>query len=158
MRPYAGVSLGAHLNILRGAPLSPAREVRSLVDEYRIGRVIARPFTGDPAAGFRRMPGRKDVMIRALGNINASHMLDTKLFDFAGSRVRAGLMTPTMCLSFGGELDGLHALPGYQRLRDTCAEHNVEVFESVMSLSGMVNVGQGALVVGFAAEPAKIEV
>ena len=80
-----------------------------------------------------------------------------KLFDFAGSRVRAGLMTPTMCLSFGGELDGMRALPGYQRLRDTCAEHNVEVFESVMSLSGMVNVGQGALVVGFAAEPAKLE-
>jgi hypothetical protein len=48
-------------------------------------------------------------------------------------------------------------LPGYQRLRDTCAEHNVEVYESVMSLSGMVNVGQGALVVGFAAEPAKFE-
>ena len=32
----------------------------------------------------KRMPGRKDVMIRALGNVNASHMLDTKLFDFAG--------------------------------------------------------------------------
>ncbi|GHA14396.1 tRNA 2-thiocytidine biosynthesis protein TtcA [Devosia pacifica] len=32
----------------------------------------------------RRMPGRKDVMIRALGNINPSHMLDPKLFDFAG--------------------------------------------------------------------------
>jgi tRNA 2-thiocytidine biosynthesis protein TtcA len=32
----------------------------------------------------RAMPGRKDVMIRALGNINASHMLDPKLFDFAG--------------------------------------------------------------------------
>ncbi|WP_116654024.1 tRNA 2-thiocytidine(32) synthetase TtcA [Pelagibacterium sediminicola] len=31
----------------------------------------------------RRMPGRKDVMIRALGNINPSHMLDNKLFDFA---------------------------------------------------------------------------
>lgn len=31
----------------------------------------------------KRMPGRKDVMIRALGNVNASHMLDTKLFDFA---------------------------------------------------------------------------
>lgn len=30
----------------------------------------------------KRMPGRKDVMIRALGNINASHMLDPKLFDF----------------------------------------------------------------------------
>ncbi len=32
----------------------------------------------------RRMPGRKDVMIRALGNIRPSHMLDPKLFDFAG--------------------------------------------------------------------------
>lgn len=32
IRPYGSVSLGAHLNILRGAPLSPAREVRSLVD------------------------------------------------------------------------------------------------------------------------------
>ena len=31
IRPYPGVSLGAHLNILRGAPLSPASEVRSLV-------------------------------------------------------------------------------------------------------------------------------
>jgi tRNA 2-thiocytidine biosynthesis protein TtcA len=31
----------------------------------------------------RRMPGRKDVMIRALGNINASHMLDPRLFDFS---------------------------------------------------------------------------
>jgi tRNA 2-thiocytidine biosynthesis protein TtcA len=32
----------------------------------------------------KRMPGRKDVMIRALGNVNPSHMLDPKLFDFAG--------------------------------------------------------------------------
>lgn len=31
IRPYPGVSLGAHLNILRGAPLSPVSEVRSLV-------------------------------------------------------------------------------------------------------------------------------
>ena len=31
----------------------------------------------------RRMPGRKDVMIRALGNINASHLLDPRLFDFS---------------------------------------------------------------------------
>jgi tRNA 2-thiocytidine biosynthesis protein TtcA len=32
----------------------------------------------------RKMPGRKDVMIRALGNIRPSHMLDPKLFDFLG--------------------------------------------------------------------------
>jgi tRNA 2-thiocytidine biosynthesis protein TtcA len=31
----------------------------------------------------RRMPGRKDVMLKALGNVNPSHLLDPKLFDFA---------------------------------------------------------------------------
>ena len=36
------------------------RQVRSLVDAYRIGRVIARPFIGNPASGFRRTSGRKD--------------------------------------------------------------------------------------------------
>ncbi len=35
--------------------------------------------------GFeQQMPGRKDVMIRALGNVRPSHLLDPKLFDFAG--------------------------------------------------------------------------
>jgi predicted glycoside hydrolase/deacetylase ChbG (UPF0249 family) len=32
VQPIAGVSFGAHLNVLRGVPLSPAREIRSLVD------------------------------------------------------------------------------------------------------------------------------
>ena len=32
----------------------------------------------------KRMPGRKDTMIRALGNVRPSQLLDRKLFDFAG--------------------------------------------------------------------------
>lgn len=32
----------------------------------------------------RRMPGRKETMIRALANVRASHLLDRELFDFAG--------------------------------------------------------------------------
>ncbi|TIX54379.1 MAG: tRNA 2-thiocytidine(32) synthetase TtcA, partial [Mesorhizobium sp.] len=31
----------------------------------------------------RRMPGRKDTMIRAMTNVRPSHLLDRKLFDFA---------------------------------------------------------------------------
>jgi tRNA 2-thiocytidine biosynthesis protein TtcA len=31
----------------------------------------------------RRMPGRKDTMIRALGHVRPSHLLDRTLFDFA---------------------------------------------------------------------------
>jgi tRNA 2-thiocytidine biosynthesis protein TtcA len=30
------------------------------------------------------MPGRKDTMIRAMTNVRPSHLLDRKLFDFAG--------------------------------------------------------------------------
>ncbi|CAN7497729.1 tRNA 2-thiocytidine(32) synthetase TtcA [Pararhizobium sp. LjRoot255] len=30
----------------------------------------------------RRMPGRKDTMLRALGHVNPSHLLDPNLFDF----------------------------------------------------------------------------
>jgi len=32
----------------------------------------------------KRVPGRKDTMIRALSNIRPSHLLDKKLFDFSG--------------------------------------------------------------------------
>jgi tRNA 2-thiocytidine biosynthesis protein TtcA len=32
----------------------------------------------------RRMPGRKDTMIRALANVRPSHLLDRSIFDFAG--------------------------------------------------------------------------
>ncbi|MBD7921307.1 DegV family protein [Xanthomonas bonasiae] len=76
-----------------------------------------------------------------------------KLFEFVGKRVAAGLMTPTLCLSYGGELSELRALPGYAALRQVCETHAVEVLESVMSLTGMVNVGKGALTLGFADGP-----
>jgi DegV family protein with EDD domain len=80
-----------------------------------------------------------------------------RLFRFACERVRAGLLTPTLCLSYGGELAEMRALPGYEDLRATCASHNIELFEAVMGLTGMVNVGKGALTVGFASEPHAFE-
>ncbi len=76
-----------------------------------------------------------------------------RLFGFGVERVRAGLMTPTICLSYGGDLEEMRNLPGYASLIDGCRDAGVEVFESVMSLTGMVNVGKGSLVMGFASEP-----
>lgn len=75
-----------------------------------------------------------------------------RLFAFASERVTAGLIAPTLCMSYGGELEEMRLLPGYTELIDVCRTHGVEVFESVMSLTGMVNVGKGSLVIGFAAE------
>ncbi|PPU77850.1 DegV family protein [Xanthomonas cucurbitae] len=76
-----------------------------------------------------------------------------KLFGFTVRKIREGLMTPTVCVGYGGELAELRRLPGYAALQAACQSHDVELLESVMSLTGMVNVGKGALAVGFAAAP-----
>ena len=39
----------------------------------------------------RRMPGRKDTMIRAMANVRPSHLLDRDLFDFASLSSPAGI-------------------------------------------------------------------
>ena len=75
------------------------------------------------------------------------------LFEYVSERVRIGLMAPYVNLSYGGELDKLHAMPGYDQLARTCEEHNVQISSCVMSITGMVNVGEGAVTIGFAAEP-----
>ncbi|MCK9538959.1 DegV family protein [Dokdonella sp.] len=74
------------------------------------------------------------------------------LFEYAGRRIRAGLLTPTLCVSYGGELAELAELPGYADLRATCDAERVELFESPMSVTGMINLGAGAVTLGFAAE------
>jgi DegV family protein with EDD domain len=80
-----------------------------------------------------------------------------KLFAYAGRRVEAGLLTPTMCLSYGGELSELRKLPGYDALQKVCKRHGIEVFESLMSVTGGINVGEGALAIAFAAEPHELD-
>ncbi len=95
--------------------------------------------------------GETEPVAKVKGFQNATE----RLFDFASKRVKDGLMTPTVGISFGGELADLQKMPGYANLRSVCAEHNVEVLESVMGLSGMVTVGKGAAVVGFAAAAQK---
>ncbi len=74
------------------------------------------------------------------------------LFGYAVQRVRAGLLVPMVCVSYGGDLAVLAQLPGYAGLRDACEANDVELMEAPMSITGMVNVGEGAVTLGFAAE------
>ncbi len=74
------------------------------------------------------------------------------LFGYAAQRVRAGLLVPMVCLSYGGDLAELAKLPGYDGLRSACEETGTALLETPMSLTGMVNVGEGAMTLGFAAE------
>jgi len=74
------------------------------------------------------------------------------LFGYVTKRVRAGLIVPMVCASYGGDLAVLEHLPGYLELRQACEECGVELMEAPMSITGMVNVGEGAVTIGFAAE------
>jgi fatty acid-binding protein DegV len=74
------------------------------------------------------------------------------LFGYAARRVRAGLLAPFICLSYGGDLGLLPTLPGYATLQKACQVTGVELMEAPMSISGMVNMGEGAVTIGFSAE------
>jgi len=74
------------------------------------------------------------------------------LFNYVAQRVHAGLLVPVVCVSYGGDLAELSKLPGYSGLRTACEECGVELMEAPMSITGMVNVGEGAVTLGFAAE------
>lgn len=75
------------------------------------------------------------------------------LLAYVAERVQQGLLTRAVCVSYGGDLTELRGLPGYAALEAACEEHQVGVHASVMSITGMVNVGTGALSIGFASEP-----
>lgn len=62
-----------------------------------------------------------------------------------------------MSLSYGGDLNDMRKLPGYDRLRATCTEHNVEVRKLHGPERTGERVGKGAIVLAFAAEPRKFE-
>lgn len=74
------------------------------------------------------------------------------LFEYASRRVHAGLLVPSLSISYGGDLDDMRNLPGYNALVRICGDAGVEILESPMGITGMVNVGEGAMTLGFASE------
>lgn len=67
------------------------------------------------------------------------------------------LLTPTLSLSYGGKLADMEKLPGYADLMAACSNNGIEVFRSVMSITSVVNVGEGSLAFAFAAKEHKLE-
>lgn len=74
-----------------------------------------------------------------------------KLFAYSAERIREGLGVPFLSISYGGQLENLSSLPGYKALLHAAAEHQIEVLVSPMSTTAAVNIGPGAVSVGFVA-------
>lgn len=79
-----------------------------------------------------------------------------KLFRFVGDRVHAGLLIPHVNISYGGDLEELRRLPGYQELADLCEAKQIRLHESMMSITGCVQVGPRGVAVAFAGPPHEI--
>lgn len=74
-----------------------------------------------------------------------------QLFTHAAAAVKRGLLVPAVCVSYGGDLDELEALPGYTMLAEVCGNADVALYKSTMSITGMVNLGTRAVSLGYAA-------
>lgn len=74
-----------------------------------------------------------------------------KLFAYSTERIRQGLEAPFLSISYGGMLENLASLPGYQALLHAAAENRIEVLLSPMSTTAALNIGPGAVCVGFVA-------
>lgn len=75
-----------------------------------------------------------------------------RIFNNATKRIETGLLAPVVCVSYAGPVETIKTMPGYQRMCQAATSHNVEVIESMMSITGGVNLGPGATTVGFIAE------
>jgi len=80
-----------------------------------------------------------------------------RVFKFLIERMQSGLLTPTLCLSYAGELDDLYRLPGYSEMAEVASDRGIELLTSVMSITGVINVGEGAVAIGFCAAPHEFE-
>ncbi len=124
VRPIAGVSLGAHLNILRGPPLSPAHEVRSLLGADG-------NFTGSAAALAWRV---------ARGAVRRDEV------RLEWSRQVAALREHGLALSHVDGEKHTHCLPGlFSVACEVAAEHGIRWVRRSDERFGNIRVGAPAL-------------
>lgn len=76
----------------------------------------------------------------------------THALALAAKHVVLGLATPTVCVSYAGELSELYAMPGFEALSAECRRHRTELITTVMGMTGSLKLGPGALSVSFASE------
>ena len=75
-----------------------------------------------------------------------------KMFQHARACVENGLLTPIVCVSYAGDPEAVYQMPGFDVLKAATEQHAIELLVSHMGLTGGVNIGPGAISVGFISE------
>jgi fatty acid-binding protein DegV len=76
-----------------------------------------------------------------------------KLLQYAIRRIEKGLLSRTICVSYGGDPAEVRQMPAYQQLEQAAQAHGVQLLLSVMSVTAGVNIGPGGLGLGLTANP-----
>ena len=92
--------------------------------------------------------GEIHPMIRIRGQQRACELALAR----AMRHVELGLATPTVCVSYSGDVEALVATEGFAKLNAECKRRGVELITSTMSMIGTMKLGPGALSVSFASE------
>ncbi len=73
------------------------------------------------------------------------------MLKHVAARVRAGdLISPYVCISYGGDPEKVKSMPGYADLEVACRDNNAEIMLSIMSATIGVNTGGNCLSVSYA--------
>ena len=76
------LQIAAHEEVVSVEELYEACEIArkiTLKDEYKVGRVIARPFLGDKKGNFKRTPNRHDYALKPFGKTTLNYLEEAGL-------------------------------------------------------------------------------
>jgi fatty acid-binding protein DegV len=138
---YAYMVPGNVEYILRRASLKGEESVSGLA------AFAAKQFSITPI--IRGFKGDTEPVARKFGRAKAQQAL----FTFAQNMMRREkLLASHLCFSYSGDLSDITSQAGYQELLGVAERRGIRVHLTHMSITGSVNVGPGALVVGFIAK------
>ena len=75
------------------------------------------------------------------------------LFTHTITKVKEGLLSPFIVVSYAGNPKDLEEFQGFRTLQESAKQKRYQVIMTTMSLSGGINLGPGTLSVAFATEP-----
>ncbi|AZN36609.1 DegV family protein [Iodobacter ciconiae] len=88
----------------------------------------------------------------SVARIHGFHNGVEKLFLFAQAQLERGLFAPTICVSYGGDPAVVENMPAYQKLKQACKNHDVQLLLGEMGTTAGVNIGPGGVGLAFASE------
>jgi fatty acid-binding protein DegV len=76
----------------------------------------------------------------------------TRVLAVTTERVRAGLLAPSVCLSYAGNVAEVRRWSAFTALEDACVRHRVDLHLGTMSMTNALTMGVEGLAVSFASE------